>query len=150
MIKNYTIFDGNQQSAEYIQQQLIEFNMKQVPLEGTIIQEPINIVIKDSDDQIIGGINATIIRYWNRCHIDTFWVEETYRGAGYGRKLLNAIEKIAFNKGCRLIELETYSFQAPNFYMNNGYEIIGMVEDHPQGHSQYFLKKIISLRACHI
>ena len=143
MTNKNTVFNGNQQSAEYIQKRLIEFNMKQVPLEGTIVQEPINIVVKDSDDQIIGGINATIIQYWNRCHIDNFWVEERYRGTGYGRRLLKAIEKIAFNKGCRLIELETYSFQAPNFYIDNGYEIIGIVENHPQGHSQYFFKKVI-------
>jgi len=142
-MKKNTVLDGNQESTEYIKKRLREFNMKQVPLEGTIIQEPINIVMKDSDGQIIGGINATIIQYWNRCHIDTFWIEERYRGAGHGRKLLEAIEKIAINKGCKLIELETYSFQAPNFYMNNGYEIIGIVENHPQGHSQYFFKKVI-------
>ena len=139
------VSEGNRQSAEYIQECLIEFNMKQVPLEGTIVQEPINIVIKDSEGLIIGGINATIIQYWKRCHIDVFWIDDRYRGAGYGRKLLKGVEKVAVDKGCKLIQLETYSFQAPNFYMNNGYEVIGIVENHPQGHSQYFFIKVITL-----
>lgn len=62
MTEKITISAGNRKSAEYIQKCLIEFNMKQVPLEGTIVQEPINIVIEDRDNQVIGGINATIIR----------------------------------------------------------------------------------------
>ena len=145
MTEKIIISDGNSESAEYIQKCLIEFNMKQVPLEGTIVQEPINIVIKDSDGQIIGGINATIIQYWKRCHIDAFWIEERYRSTGFGRKLLDSVEKIAIDKGCKLIQLETYSFQAPDFYMNNGYEIIGIVDNHPQGYSQYFFIKAIAI-----
>ncbi len=141
--REISIYEGNHESAKYIQKRLIEFNIKQVPFEGTIILEPINVVMEDGEGQIVGGINATIIQYWSRCHIDTFWIDEQYRGNGYGRKLLENVEKIAFDKGCKLIQLETYSFQAPNFYIKNGYEIIGVVKNHPEEHSQYFLKKVI-------
>ena len=139
------VSEGNDKFAKYIQKKLIEFNMTQVPLAGTIAPEPINIVIQDDDSRLIGGINATLIRYWKRCHVDTFWIDERYRGTGYGKKLLELIEKIALDKGCTLLEMETYSFQAPKFYLKHGYQIIGIVENHPEKYAQYFFKKEISV-----
>lgn len=139
------VSNGNDKFTECIQKRLIEFNMKQVPLDGIISPEPINIVIQDNDAKLIGGINATVIRYWKRCHIDTFWIEERYRGTGYGGKFLAYVEKVALDKGCTLLELETYSFQAPGFYLKHGYQIIGILENHPEEHSQYFFKKEISM-----
>lgn len=44
-------------------------------------------------------------------------------------------------KGCRLILLDSFSFQAPDFYKKHGYREYGVVEDHPKGHSQHFLEK---------
>lgn len=51
------------------------------------------------------------------------------------------MEDFAVEKGCRFIYLDTFSFQAPGFYKKNGYEIFGMLEDHPKGFNQYFLHK---------
>ncbi len=51
------------------------------------------------------------------------------------------LEDIAKEKGCRLILLDSFSFQAPEFYKKHGYREYGVVEDHPKGHSQHFLEK---------
>ena len=137
-----TICEGDQDSAAYLQQRLIAYNMGQIPLEEALLAEPVSIIIKEPDGRIVGGISASIIRYWKRCHVDTFWLAEAYRQKGYGRELLRRIEEISFEKGCRLIQLNTYSFQAPEFYQKNGYTVFGVIEDHPvQGQTQYFLKK---------
>lgn len=138
-----TIYEGDQESSDYLKRRLVEYNMQQVPHEGALELEPITIIIKEDDGQIIGGINATIMRYWKRCHIDIFWMEEKYRSMGYGRKLLEKVEQIALYKGCKLIQLETYNFQDPEFYQKNGYEIFGVLESDLPKYSQYFLKKTI-------
>lgn len=54
-------------------------------------------------------------------------------------------ENISFivknEKECRLINLDTFSFQAPDFYKKHGYKVIGVSEDHPKGHNHYYLEK---------
>lgn len=69
-------------------------------------------------------------------HIDFLWIEDKLRHQGYGTKLLHKIEGIAKEKKCRLIMLDTFSFQAPEFYKE-----FGLLKDHPKGFSQHFLEK---------
>lgn len=47
---------------------------------------------------------------WNCLYIDILWVKEEFRKDGYGSALLNEVEKIAKEKGCRLIHLDTFDF----------------------------------------
>ncbi|MFK4476165.1 ribosomal protein S18 acetylase RimI-like enzyme [Bacillus sp. RC206] len=54
---------------------------------------------------------------------------------------MNLIEEFAIKKECRLIKLDTFSFQAPNFYKKHGYKVIGVSEDYPKGHNHYYLEK---------
>jgi hypothetical protein len=37
--------------------------------------------------------------------------------------------------------LDTFSFQAPDFYKKLGYEVFGELQDFPHGHQRYFMKK---------
>ncbi len=51
-----------------------------------------------------------------------------------GAILLNKIETEAKAKGCYLIHLDTFDFQAKDFYLKNGYEIFGVIENCPPNH----------------
>lgn len=138
------ICEGNQQTGEYVKQRLIEYNLqKAVSLEGPLV-EFVYLVLKDADGLIVGGINATVKNNWGLCHVDIFWIDEKYRNCGYGGRLLQQVEEIAKGKGCMTVQLETASFQAPEFYRKQGYELIGTMEILPEGSSQYFFKKAIS------
>ena len=64
-----------------------------------------------------------------------------------GEKLLKEVEKIAINQGCELIHLDTFDFQAKDFYLKYGYEIFGVLEDCPEGHCRYYLKKKVRKNA---
>ncbi|MBB3112870.1 GNAT superfamily N-acetyltransferase [Paenibacillus phyllosphaerae] len=80
---------------------------------------------------------------WNWIEVDILWVDESRRGLGYGTYLLQEIERIAREKGCTMIKLNTFSFQAPEFYRKQGYEQIAVIHDAPTGSSHYYFKKAI-------
>jgi len=109
------IAGSNQQDSEFIRKKVIEHNMKNLPDE---VKTPVE-----------------------HLHVDFLWVDERLRGQGQGKLLLEKMEQTAKEHGCRLITLDTFSFQAPDFYKRNGYEVFGKLEDHPKGFSQYFLQK---------
>lgn len=99
---------------------------------------PVAYFLRD-EGQIVGGVQGNL---WGRSmHIDALWVDETYRGGGYGSKLMNAIEKYAAAQGHPLVYLETTSFQALPFYQGLGYEVFGELPEISDGHSLFFLRK---------
>ncbi|MHB8063888.1 MAG: GNAT family N-acetyltransferase [Ruminiclostridium sp.] len=70
-------------------------------------------------------------------------MDEKYRNLGFGKKLLSAAEEIAEQRGCKIILLDTFSFQAPDFYIKNGYDIYATLDNCPEGHKKYYFKKVI-------
>ena len=42
--------------------------------------------------------------------------------------------------GCRSAHLDTFSFQAPDFYKKLGYRVFGAI-DYPPDHRRFFLQK---------
>ncbi|MBS4839733.1 MULTISPECIES: GNAT family N-acetyltransferase [Clostridium] len=141
-MSNYIIRESNEEESELIVDKIVEYNLSKVP----IIQESsfiwINRVIVDTYGDIIVGINSKMY-CWNFLYIDVLWVKEEYRKEGLGSKILNEIEKVAKDKGCYLIHLDTFDFQAKDFYIKHGYDIFGILDECPQRHKRYFMKKII-------
>ena len=43
--------------------------------------------------------------------------------------------------GVKLSLLDTFDFQAKDFYLKHGYEIFGVLKDCPAGHERYYLSK---------
>ncbi len=141
-MSNYIIRASNEEESELIVDKIVEYNLSKVP----IIQESsfiwINRVIVDTYGDIIAGINSKMY-CWNCLYIDVLWVKEEYRKEGLGSKILNEIEKVAKDKGCYLIHLDTFDFQAKDFYLKHGYDIFGILDECPQKHKRYFMKKFI-------
>ncbi|SEM20467.1 Acetyltransferase (GNAT) family protein [Mesobacillus persicus] len=130
----------SKEESEYIRKKVIEHNLSKLPDEVKHPVKNVSFILKDDEGKILGGITGTI--FWYCLHIDFLWVDESLRGKGYGKELLARIEKIASENHCRLIQLDTFSFQAPDFYQKYGYTIVGIVEEHPnKEHKQYYLTK---------
>ena len=123
---------------EVLHRGLKEFNESKA---GASNYKPLAIFLRDSEDHVVGGLNGSTGRDW--LEIDCLWVSEVVRGQGYGTKLIQTAEKEAIARGCRHAFLDTFSFQALDFYKKLGYVVFGTLEDFPQGHSRYFLKKTI-------
>ena len=59
---------------------------------------------------------------------------------------LAEVERAAAEAHCTLIHLDTFDFQAKDFYLRHGYEVFGVLEDCPEGHCRYYLKKRLDRR----
>jgi GNAT superfamily N-acetyltransferase len=96
-------------------------------------------VLQDSDGEILGGVIGVI--YWDWFSLDLMWLKEEYRGLGYGGRLLSLAEDEARQLGAKHIHLDTFSFQASEFYIKHDYQVFGELSDFPKGHQRYYLKK---------
>jgi GNAT superfamily N-acetyltransferase len=124
--------------TEFIVQQLIQFNSRCAG-EGNFRQ--LAVFLRDADENLVGGLVGST--YWQWLYVDVFWIHESYRGGGSGTSLLAAAEQEAVRRGCQYAYLDTFSFQAPEFYQKLGYAVFGELTDFPAGHSRVFLKKVL-------
>lgn len=139
---SYIIRESKEEESELIVDKIVEYNLSKVP----IIQESsfiwINRVVMGTNGDVIAGIDSKMY-CWNCLYINVLWVKEEYRKEGFGSKILNEIEKVAKDKGGYLIHLDTFDFQAKDFYIKHGYDIFGILDECPQRHKRYFMKKFI-------
>ncbi len=96
-------------------------------------------IIKSDEGQVIGGIGGyTILGIMN---IEDLWVDERYRGQGYGKNLLLCAEKTAKEKGCIAGQTACFTFQGLEFLMNHGYKEYGILDGYPNDVKEYLLIK---------
>ena len=98
--------------------------------------------IMDKEGNIIAGCTGYIFP-WGAMYIDDMWVDEKYRRQGLGSQAFQAVEKVAEEKGCHLIWLGTWDFQAKPYYIKHGYTVFSTKKDCPKGHEDYELYKRI-------
>ncbi|MFG2722358.1 GNAT family N-acetyltransferase [Streptomyces sp. NPDC048416] len=89
---------------------------------------------------LAGGL---VGRTWARwLHVDLLWVDPGLRSAGLGGQLLGHAEELArTERGCGYARVETWDFQAPEFYRKRGYEVVAAIPDYPPGVTEYTLTK---------
>ena len=98
----------------------------------------INLYLKDGDKPI----GAILCDTFNLCiYIDVMWIDEAYRGRGFGKALISQAEYMAKNNGCLFSHTCTFSYQSPEFYKACGYSVFAELDDYTDGIIQYFLKK---------
>jgi GNAT superfamily N-acetyltransferase len=117
-------------------------DMYNVGVTGFTEYSPVNLFLRDDGDEVQGGLLAAI--WGGVMYIRVLWVARALRGKGHGQRLLAAAEQRAIERGCRHVFLDTFSFQAPDFYVKQGYEIYARADDWPVGHAHYFLRKALS------
>jgi ribosomal protein S18 acetylase RimI-like enzyme len=105
---------------------------------------PVCLLLKTEHQEVVGGLLGHI---WAQClHVAFLWVAPFLRHHGHGTTLLQTAEHLAVERACRVVQLETFSFQAPGFYAKHGYETIAVLPDYPPGHQKHFLKKVLAAR----
>ncbi|WP_433398521.1 GNAT family N-acetyltransferase [Streptomyces sp. CA-146814] len=101
---------------------------------------PLEVWALDEHGAVAGGLTGRTWAYW--LHVELLWVDARHRGSGLGSHLLAEAERVArTERACTRSRLETWDFQAPDFYRKQGYEEIGRVEDYPPGVTEFILTK---------
>jgi GNAT superfamily N-acetyltransferase len=100
---------------------------------------PIGFFLKSPRGEWLGGLTGFIWGGW--LHVNFLWVSETLRGQGHGTRLMQSAEALARERGAFGANLETHTFQAPEFYAKLGYSVFGRIDDYPPGFSKLFLSK---------
>jgi len=98
-----------------------------------------SIFLKNDQELVFGGIQAFLGT--ESIYIDLLWVEGSLQKQGYGTKLLDAAEREAIKNGCTFSLVDTWDFQAEEFYLKKGYVRIWELKNYWLGHSKIFLRK---------
>jgi len=141
MDENFVITACDKSSIRETVKGINAYNLHKVPATAPT-WTPLEYSIKSENDETIAGILGGI-GYWGGLEIKVLWVNKNYRNRGLGTGLLKHVEKIAFQKGATISMLDTFDFLAEEFYIKNGYNVIGKIADFPVGHQRiYFSKKL--------
>jgi GNAT superfamily N-acetyltransferase len=136
---NWKIIKSTAEEIELIDNKLGDFNKTQVDYTSKMDYLPLYFNIKDEQSNIIAGINA--LTCWQMVHISELYVDQLHRGKAIGTLLLHKVESEAKAMGATTSHTDTFDWQAKGFYLKNGYEIFGVIEDCPKGHKRFFLTK---------
>lgn len=102
--------------------------------------KPFSLILKNEKNETIGVLNA--FSAFAEIYIDDIWVDKSYRGKGYGKKLLSELENHFKGKGFNNMNLVTSSFQAPDFYKKCGFkaEFVRENTKNPKLTKTFFIK----------
>lgn len=107
-----------------------------------LVETSFGYFVRDEGGQILGGAVGKLIL--TAFHLKYFWLTNSLRGLGYGTKILNLMEQEALKQGAINMFLDTYSFQAPEFYELAGYKEVGRYTDYPKaGVDKIFYQKTL-------
>ena len=136
---DYKIGDLTKEEAIYIGEKINEI----VPREVDADEEEFVLKVENEAGEIVGGCIAEAYEYrWSRMFLDTLWVDERYRHHGIGSMIIREVERIAREKGCRVVTLGTASYMARPFYEKHGYTVFTTLKK-ANGYISYSLVKYL-------
>ena len=135
----YKIEILTKEDAEYIGRMIDEI----VPREVDTDEEEFVLKVENENGEIIGGCVAEAYEYhWSRLLLEDLWVDKDYRHQGIGSMIIREAERIAREKGCRVVTLGTASYMARPFYEKHGYTVFTTMKA-ANGYIDYSLVKYL-------
>ena len=126
----------NDQQAVY--RGLLDYNLARI--EDQHPQE-LGVYVRNESGEITAGLIGNTHGNW--LSVKYLWVSESLRGQRIGSELLEAAEQAARERGCKYSFLDTFGFQAPEFYQKHGYHVVFALEEYPiSGKRYYFTKEL--------
>jgi ribosomal protein S18 acetylase RimI-like enzyme len=99
------------------------------------------IFVRDAAGEIEAGLHGWT--WGGTGFVQTLWVREDLRHRGLGARLLAAAEREIARRGCREIQLDTHTYQAPDFYRRHGYQAIAELPGWPRDTTRVFFRKTL-------
>lgn len=101
--------------------------------------EPLNIYVEDEHGNLLAGMAAETFGNW--LEIEYLYVSEELRGQGIGSEILNRAEQEARERKCKYSFVNTFQFQAPDFYKKHGYKEVFTLKEYPYTGERYYYTK---------
>jgi len=112
------------------------FNLAAADLDAV---RPLACFARAASGEVIGGLRA---RQWGAAvEVQQLWVDERHRRRGIGARLMQLLEQEATGRGVKVIYLDTFSFQAPEFYRHCGYASALRIDGFPSGIARHVMVK---------
>lgn len=125
-----------EKESQIVDIRLGEFNDLAAPLHEV---KPLSCFAHDESGRLVGG---AVGRCWGQlCELQQLWVDETIRRQGLGAALVKEFEAHAMERGCTMVYLETFNFQAPGFYEHLGYRVEFIRRGFPHGIAKFHMIK---------
>ena len=135
---DHRIEDLTKEEAVYIGKKINEIVPHEVDAEEEYVLK-----VENENGQIIGGCIAEAYEYhWSRVLLEELWVDERYRHQGIGSMIIREVERIAREKGCRVVTLGTASYMARPFYEKHGFTVFTTLKE-ANGYISYSLVKYL-------
>ena len=112
------------------------FNLRAV---GVGDAQRFNVALRDQSGKITGGVAATLSA--DSLYLDIVWTDDSLRGLGHGRTMMEMIEAEGRKRGAYDAWLYTMSWQARPFYEKLGYRCVGETPYLAGQHRRYFMWK---------
>jgi GNAT superfamily N-acetyltransferase len=110
---------------------------------GTWDGRPLAIFVRGPETQkVVGGLlGRTSLGLLT---VERFFLPEELRRGGLGSRILALAEEEGRRRGCTRAVLSTVHFQAPGFYLKQGWEVAARIECDPPGHTRFYMTKKLS------
>ena len=103
--------------------------------------QPVGYFLRQERGEWVGGLLGHV--WAEYLHVQWLWVAGSLRGRGYGARMLRAAEKMAIENGAWASTLDTFNPQAKKFYLSQGYEVFGTLDNYPVGFTKFYLRKTL-------
>jgi GNAT superfamily N-acetyltransferase len=101
------------------------------------------VLVSDPETQkVIGGLLGRTSLGLLR--VERFFLPESLRRGRLGSRILAMAEEEARRRGCTRAVLSTLHFQAPGFYLKQGWEVAARIDCEPPGHTRFYMTKKLS------
>lgn len=124
------VFDGDIEIYREIVRRFEAFNRKHVDWGAEVFT-----VARHDGDRLVAGARGIV--NLGLVEIRGVWVDPAQRGLGLGKELVRAVEAEGARRGASRAALDTYSWQAFDFYRALGYREYGRL-DYPAGGTRHF------------
>lgn len=135
---SYKKVDNNDSTiSNFFDKEFNEYSIKKINKDSKYEEF---ILASYDNNKLIGAIKSSIL--YNVLHIELLIIDSIYRKLGIGNTLYNMVINYAKEKGCTLATVETFDFQAPEYWKSHGFKV-DFIRDGYNGNSLYYLSRNI-------
>lgn len=134
-MKLTTTDSPDQRDEGFIAARVREYNHSFVPKDV----RKLCVFARDTQGSTVGGLTGKT--FWKYLEVSFLWVSEEHRGSGCASRLIAEAEAEAHARGCMYSILDTFSFQAPGFYLKQGYREFGHLYGFAGEYDRHYMQK---------